>query len=266
MDWLTGGPLADAVNRVAVWGPWVLLISARVGVTMAAMPAPFGSVAPTKMRAGLSLALAVAIGVGYAPVRPDQLPHGLQLIAAGFGELLVGAVIGLTVRVTLAAAEVAGSISGFSMGLGFATSVDPSYGESLSAPARLMMALGAAIFFIFEGHHTVVRALATSLQVAPPGDVLGTVLNDGVLTLGSRLLARGLQIASPVLGTMMIVKLGTALSARAAPRVPLMYLQFAVTTGAGVVALFVAAPSLATAILAEVRHLPLLLAEVLGVG
>lgn len=255
-----------SVQAMGLWLPWVVLLSTRVGVAMASMPAPFGSLAPVRMRAGLTLLVAAAMAVGNPAARPETLPDSVGLLAAGCGEALVGAVIGLTVRVTLAATEVAGTVSGFTMGLGFANSVDPTYGESSSPPARILAVLGTAIFFVFQGHHAVFRALAGSLEAAPAGQVLSVLASDGVVTLGSRMLARGLQIAAPVLGTMLIVQSGTALASRSAPKVPLMYLSFAITTGAGVVTLFVAAPSVATAIVSEVRNLPGLLSEMLGGG
>ena len=45
-------------------------------------------------------------------------------------EFLVGAVIGLTVRVTLAACETAGTLAGNAMGLGFSAMVDPATGNT----------------------------------------------------------------------------------------------------------------------------------------
>ena len=82
--------------------------------------------------------------------------------------------------------------------------------------------------------------------------------------IGGAMLARGLQVAGPVVATMFIVQLGTALASRAAPRVHLFSFSFAIAIGAGVLTMLVAAPSLATAIAVEVRRLPGALSSVLG--
>lgn len=256
--------LEKAAQLAGVWAPWVFLVATRVGVAMTAMPAPFGSVAPARIRAALTFVVAAAIAVGHGDSVPLGGPAEYGLLAAAWGEVMIGAVIGLTVRVTMAAAEIAGTISGFTMGLGFANSVDPSYGESSNPPARILAAVSTVIFLVFQGHHAVFRALSGSLDAAPVGHVVSIIGSEGAITLGTRMLARGLQIAAPVLGTMLIVQSGTALASRSAPKVPLMYLSFAITTGAGVVTLFVAAPSLAAAIVVEVRNLPALLAQMLG--
>jgi flagellar biosynthetic protein FliR len=199
------------------------------------------------------LHLSVAIPLEPAP-----------LVRMAIGELTVGAVIGLTVRVTLAAAEVAGSIAAFSMGLGFANTVDPTFGESHPPPATALALLAVAIFMAFQGHHAVIAALAATLHSAPPGQTFHVIAGDGVMRLGSRLMAQGLRISAPVVATMFLVQLGTALVSRAAPRVQLFALTFAIAASAGMLTLFVAAPSLASAITAEIQRLPDLLRDHLG--
>jgi flagellar biosynthesis protein FliR len=86
------------------------------------------------------------------------------------------------------------------------------------------------------------------------------------MQIGSQMMARGMQIASPVIATMFIVQLGTALAARAAPRVHLMAFTFSVVVAAGILALFIAAPSVIGAIGAEVRRIPEALSAVVGGG
>lgn len=257
------GELIQTHSHALAYGA---LLSTRVGVAMASMPAPFGSLAPTRVRAAMSFLLAMSLTLARGSNWGELPVGGMALVGAAFGEAMVGGVIGLTVRVTLAAAEVAGTVASFAMGLGFANSVDPNYGETSAPPTQLLAFLSTWIFLSFNGHHAVVAALSSSIDVAPLGNVGSAVVHDGVFSIGSRMLARGLQIASPVLGTMIVIQIGLALASRAAPKVHLMYLSFAVSIGAGVLTLFVSAPSLAIAIASEVRQLPTFLAQALGGG
>ena len=257
--------ISEAARTYGAVLSYAVLVSTRVAVAMASMPAPFGTLAPVTTRAVLSVCLAGIMTLVHGLGAPQLPIEGPALLMAGLGEAIVGAVIGLTVRVTLGAAEVAGTVASMSMGLGFASSIDPNYGENSSPPTQLLAFISTLIFFIFGGHHAVISALSASIRLLPPGHVLAVVSHDGVIGLGGRMLARGLQIATPVIGTMMVIQFGLALASRAAPKVHLMYLSFAVSVGAGVVTLFVAAPSVAMAIAQEVRHLPQLLAAALGV-
>lgn len=240
------------------------LIALRVGIALASLPAPFGEGSPITVRAALGVVIAFALCLPHGEWRSAREWEAIALVRAGFGEALVGAVIALTVRVTLAAAEVAGSMMSSAIGLDFATSVDPAFGEESTPPGRLLASLAVLIFFAFEGHHSFLEALAWSFDKAPPGQGFKAFHASGVLPLGSTLVAHGLRIASPVVATMFIVQVGSALVARAAPRVQLFALTFSFSVAAGLIALWLAAPSVATAVGVEIRHLPAALLKALG--
>lgn len=236
--------------------PVFVLASLRIALVFAALPAPFGGVTPIRVRTAATVVAAIALvlpQLGELPVVPMQ-PS--VLLKAALNELILGGLIGLTVRLTLAAAEVAGTIAGQAMGLGFATSIDPTHGESILPTTHLLDMLATLIFFSLNCHHIVLRAISASFRAAPIGQGLSHALGYGVVNLGTDLIARGLQIAAPVVGTMFIVQLGIAFVSRAAPRVHLFAFAFSVTIAAGIVVLWLAAPAVCTAIGVQVRRLP----------
>jgi flagellar biosynthetic protein FliR len=244
--------------------PLLMLASLRVALTLAGMPAPFGAVAPVRIRTALSVVLSLVL---CAPLLGKVPPISLapsSLLGAAVCELFLGAIMGLTVRVTLAACEVAGTMAGQAMGLGFATSVDPTFGEGILPTAYLLGALGTLIFFTLNGHHVVIVALADSLAHVPVGQALPVAAHGGVMSLGNQLVVRGLQIASPVVATMFIVQLGVSFVSRTAQRVHLFAFQFAVAIGAGMLVLWISAPAIATSIAVQIRHLPDAYLEIIG--
>ncbi|MBI5161581.1 MAG: flagellar biosynthetic protein FliR [Micrococcales bacterium] len=252
------------VERFQPLLPIFLLASVRIGVALAAMPAPFGDLAPVKVRTAIGILLAVAVCLPFAERTPAVALEAVPLARAAVGETLVGAMIGLTGRVTLAAAQVAGTLAGTSMGLGFASSIDPTFGEEALPTTRVLGALATLIFFAMRGHHAVLAALSESLRVAPVGHAFGAVAHEGLFRLGSVTMSHGLRIAAPVVATLFIVQLGTSLVSRAAPRLNLFALSFAVSIAAGLLTLFVAGPSLSRALATDVATLPELLRSVLA--
>ena len=255
----------DALSAVGLaLLPMVLLVSIRVGVALTSLPAPFGDVAPPQVRAALGVLVALAISVSRTgiPVALELTP--LSVIRGALGEVAVGLVIGLTVRVTLAAVDTAGSLAGTAMGLGFASTVDPLRGEDVLPTTSLLGALGGLVFFTLHGHHAVLAALGATLDIAPPGAALDVVLHDSVLRIGADVVAQGLRIAAPVMATMFIVQLGAALVARSAPRVQVFSLMFAVAISVGLLTLSAAAPSIVASIADTVQRLPGSLATSLG--
>ncbi|MDB4989007.1 MAG: flagellar biosynthetic protein FliR [Myxococcaceae bacterium] len=246
--------------------PFIALVSTRVVVAFALLPAPFGDLAPARIRAALSFIIAFAIALptlGNAMSLPTDPAH---LLISALSELLIGSVIGLTVRVTLGAAEAAGTLAGNAMGLGFANQVDPLFHSEGVPTTSLVSSLAVVIFFVLRGHHTVIEALSASLTIAPCGQGFPTFQAHHLLTLGTRIVAQGLRIASPVVATMFIVQLGTALVARAAPRVQVFALSFGVSVTLGALVLVVSAPQLAQGLATTISTIPDTLAQMLSGG
>ncbi|MBI2896000.1 MAG: flagellar biosynthetic protein FliR [Deltaproteobacteria bacterium] len=248
--------IAEILARIEPLLPLFILASLRIGVAIAALPAPFGDLAPVRTRTALGVLLAIAVTLPLTAAAPEIPLEAVPLLRAAVGELLIGAVIGLTARVTLAAAQVAGTLAGNAMGLGFASTVDPTFGEDGLPTTYLLAAFGTLIFFALQGHHAVLAALAESLRLAPPGGAVGVLANDGIFRMGSATVAHGLRIAAPVVATMFIVQLGTGLVSRAAPRLNVFALSFGIAIAAGLLTLFVAAPTLARAVAVEISSLP----------
>lgn len=243
--------------------PFLALVSLRIAVALSLMPAPFGELAPARIRAALSFVLAFAItlptlgGALTLPLEPGPL------FISSLSETLVGSVIGLTVRVSLAAAEAAGTLAGNAMGLGFANQIDPLFHSEGVPTTSLMSSFAVMIFFVLHGHHTVIEALSASLTIAPCGGGFPTFEPTHLLMLGTRIVAQGLRIASPVVGTMFIVQLGTALVARSAPKVQVFSLTFGVSVSIGALILVVSAPQFAQGMATTIASIPDTLAMLL---
>lgn len=249
---------ADPDSLLLWLEPWLFavgLVSIRLGVMFVLLPAPFGSVAPQRVRAGITLVIAMVLS-GSVVGHPSIPTAPMALAGAAFGEALIGSVLGLAARVALASAEIAGTLAGFSMGLGFASSVDPMFGESSLPTSRLVGSFAAVVFFSLDGHHVMLSALAATLVAAPPGAALSALRLDGILGLGSGMILQGLRIASPVIATLFIIQVGMGLVSRAAPKVQIFSLSFAVASGCGLFALFATAPAIATSIAVEIERIP----------
>ncbi len=258
------GLLQMALARAEPWIPLWLLASTRVGIAIAALPPPFGEQAPRTIRAALGLVLALALTLPLPGLDDPHATEPLWLLKAAAVEVLVGGVLGLTVRLTLATASIAGSFMGMSSGLAFAQSVDPTLGEQTTPVGRAQNRIAAVLFFGLEGHHALFRALGASLRVAPPGGVGDALLEEGIFVIGSSLVSSGLRIAAPVMATMFLVQLGLALAARAAPRVQIFQLVFAFAISTSLVTLALAIPGIAATLEDEIARLPAVFAELVG--
>jgi flagellar biosynthesis protein FliR len=246
--------------------PFLALVSLRVAVVLALLPAPFGELAPATIRGFLSFLLAFVITLPALHAAPTMGLEAMPLLMAGMSEVLVGSVIGLTARVTLAAAEAAGTLAGNAMGLGFANQIDPLFGSEGVPTTSLMSSLAVLIFFVLHGHHIVLQALSASLAVIPCGKGFASFHTESLLHVGTRIVAQGLRIAAPVVGTMFVAQLGMALVSRAAPKVQIFSLTFGVAVSVGALILVVSAPQIAQGMANTIATMPDTLAQLLSGG
>lgn len=239
---------------IAALVPSILVVSVRVAAALALLPAPLGTGSPTVVRVfvglGLSSTLVAAHGAWDIALDP------VALAVASVGEAAVGTVIGATVRAALAAAEVAGDVAGNSMGLGFTAAIDPTTGDEALAPARVLGMTATLLFFAGGGHHVVIAALASTLDLAPPGSALAALAGGDAARVGAQLFGEGLRIASPVVGTMLVVQVAVALLSRAAPKLALFPMVFATAGAVGLFTLLVSAPAILPAIDASIATIP----------
>ena len=250
-----------ALQQLLPHMPLFILGSLRIALTFAGMPAPFSGVAPMQLRSALSVVIALVVLIPQLPDLPHIPLEPMVLAKAAVFELFIGMLLGMTVRVVMAAAEVAGTILGQSMGLGFAGSIDPNYGDSLVPTAFLIEAMAGLVFFSLGCHHVMLSGIAASFQAAPIGASITSAWRASALWIGADLVARGVQIASPVLASLFIVQVWTAFVSRTAPRVHLFAFTFSVSVGAGLLLLWAAAPAVCTAVIRYVQHLPEMLSS-----
>ena len=86
-------------------------------------------------------------------------------------EIVIGAVLGLTARLTISALQVAGSVIAQQLGLGFVTAVDPTQGQQGVIVGNFLTLLGVTLIFATDLHHLVIAALNDSYTMFQPGEL-----------------------------------------------------------------------------------------------
>lgn len=220
------------------------LVLVRTTACAVALPL-IGQLDAIKIRAAVVLVLSMVLTAALPPDRGTIEPALVPLLVAAFGEAIVGLAIGVCARLVLLAGEVAGQIIGVPMGMEFMQVVDPLSGDSLAVTSRFYLVLTVLVFVILGGHHSVVFGLATSFRVCP----LGAGIPSGdvgwyVNTLAGSLLRSGVALAAPVLVATLAVQIGLGIIARAAPRVQVFFIGFALATIVGLLVLIATAPEM----------------------
>jgi flagellar biosynthesis protein FliR len=226
---------ADISQWVArLW--WPIL---RIGGFVMSAPIVSGGNVPSQVKIALSIGLAFIL----APLA--AVPDGLSIFSgagalAAVEEVLIGIAIGMVVQLAFEALAFAGQSISMTMGLGFATLVDPQHGADTPVLGQLLTIFGTLSYLAINGHLMLIGSLAASFKSLPIGGAnVDRTLLWAIAGWGARVFETGLLIALPAVIALIIVNLALGVITRAAPQLNLFGIGFTITLMAGFLVLIV---------------------------
>jgi flagellar biosynthetic protein FliR len=144
------------------------------------------------MRVGLIVLLAFTLAP-LVPAPTDLTMGGLAF--AVLREMLIGLALSVGLQVLIAAADMAGQLFGFQMGLSYGAIVDPQSGVRNGVLASLYTNVVVLLALLTGLHREVLRAVAASYAALPIG--LGHVDGGLVVLLATELLLAFMARVAP---------------------------------------------------------------------
>ena len=201
-----------------------MLSFARVGTLVMLMP----GIGEQMISARLRLALALLLSLVLFPLTRTLLPADAAPGAAVgllVGELAVGFVLGLSVRMVVAALQTAGNVVAQQLGLSFAMTVDPAMGGQQAAVGNFLTLLGLTLIFAFDLHHLAIMAIRDSYAYLPPAGMPGA---GDAAALAVKAVGRGfalaVQLAAPFIAFGILFNLGLGVLSRLMPQLQVFFL------------------------------------------
>lgn len=206
----------------------------------------FGNLSiPARVKVGLGVMLTLVIAP-TVPAMPAADPMSFAGLLIVIQQLLIGLSMGFAMRIVFAAVEMAGEISGLTMGFGFATFFDPQTRARTSAIAQFLALITLMLFLALDIHLMMLSTLAESFRTLPisgmPG---GTSGFRQIAVWGGLVFSAGVQLALPIVGVLLITNIALGVLTRAAPQLNLFGIGFPVTLSAGLIVLGLVLPYLA---------------------
>ena len=201
-----------------------LLVFARIGTMLMLLPGLGEQNISSRIRLTMALILAaVLLPLHRAAYHIDTAALGPDIVML-VEEILVGAVLGLTARLTISALDVAGSVIAQQLGLGFVTAVDPTQGEQGALVGNFLTMLGLTLIFATNMHYLVIAALNDSYNVFTPGEVPST---GDVAALVTHTVAGafriGIQLSAPFLAFGLLFNIGLGVLSRLMPQMQVFF-------------------------------------------
>ncbi|MDJ0721308.1 MAG: flagellar biosynthetic protein FliR [Desulfobacterales bacterium] len=195
------------------------MVLLRVVAILAAMPVFSSRNLPVMIKAGLALAIALAIFPVLDLGRVAGLENWALLVVGATGEVLLGACLGLLVRLLFAGVQMAGQIAGYQMGLAIANIMDPATSLQIPILAQAYNLMAMLIFLTIDAHHWFFRSMVDSFHLLPLFNfrLSAPVINHLFDTAGAMFVI-AVKIGAPVIVVLILTSVAFGLLARTVPQ------------------------------------------------
>ncbi len=198
---------------------------------------------PRPAKIGMVFLLALVSMPALQDVNVGQAFTLAELAGLSVQELMIGVLTGFFFLLLFKAAELAGVITGFQIGLAISQSFDPNAGEQVSIIGRLWVALASLIFLAINGHHLVIQAFADSCRVIAPGQMV--VSGDTAMVMikyTAYVFVLAIKIAAPVMVTLTLTDVALGTIAKLMPTMNIFIVGFPLKIGVGLMVVALSLP------------------------
>lgn len=196
---------------------------------------------PAKVGLAIFLSLLLA---PVLPAMPAVQPASAPGVFIAVQQLLIGLAMGFALRIALTAAEMAGQLAGLQMGLGFAVFFDPQTSAQTAVVGQFFGLFATLIFLALNGHFIVLSALVDSFHSLPVTlEPVHAIAWRNLVAWAGIIFTTGLWIALPMVAALLVANIAVGIMSRAAPQLNIFAVGFPITLAAGLMSLYLAAPS-----------------------
>jgi flagellar biosynthetic protein FliR len=221
------------------------LVFLRTGAFLMALPLVNAPSVPVFFRIGLTFAVSLllfpVLNLGPLPFLADAF----SLAVAAAGEILLGVLAGMSIRLVFEGVQLAGQLMGYQMGMAIAEVIDPATEDQVALLAQFISLMATLIFLIINGHHGFIRTLVQSYELVPPlgFHVNGPVL-EGMVRLSAEMFIIGLKAGAPVVVALMLATVAFGLVARAVPQMNIFMVSMPLSIAVGLIFLGLSLPNM----------------------
>ncbi|MEX0936805.1 MAG: flagellar biosynthetic protein FliR [Pirellulales bacterium] len=205
------------------------LVLARVSGLVMTAPIYGTQDVPVRVRALLAVALAMLIAplhVGGFSIQINSLVAYAVLIG---GELIIGLVLGMGIRILFSGIQVAGQIIGQMSGMALADVFNPGFNENVPLFSQILYFVTLAVFVLTGGHRLVMEALLDTFAAMPPGHAsFSEHIVEALISTLAESFSLGVRAAAPVMTALLLATLVLGLISRTMPQLNIIAVGFGI--------------------------------------
>lgn len=219
------------------------LVFLRVGAIIMSIPVFDSKSVPLFFKVALAFTTSIVL---FPMLNLEPLPVLTNFFVMGIsvaGEILLGLVIGFSVKLIFAGIQLAGQLAGYQMGMALANVMDPSASQQVPLLAQFTNLIGLLIFIAINAHHWFIKALTHSFQMVPPLNVsFNGSLTEHLIKMSGNMFVIGIQVGAPVIAVLLITSVAFGLIARTVPQMNVFIVAMPLKIGIGLLFLGLSLP------------------------
>ena len=215
----------------------------RISAMLMAIPVIGTRLVTVRVRVATAMLITFLV-MPLLPAMPEVEPMSLAGLTVSVQQVLIGLAMGFTLQMVLAALTIAGEAIAMSMGLGFASMVDPQNGVNVPVLSQFFLIMGTLLFLALGGHLMIIQLVVNSFQTLPVGE--SGLQRESFMTLvsfASQMFIGAVWVALPALISILVITLAMGVMTRAAPQLNIFSVGFPVTMMMGFIILMLIMPT-----------------------
>jgi len=220
-----------------------LLILLRISALIMMLPVLGHQLVPSQIKIGLIVLLTVLI----YPLVADQVASisldPLNFAVVAMQEILIAAALGLFAQLIFTAAQFAGQLMSFQMGMTVANVFDPVTHSQQAVIAQLATTLAMLLWLTSGAHHMFLHSLIDSFTLFPINHSWSFPALMDLTDAAANMFTLALKISAPIMLLLTFVYIGLGLLSRAVPQIQVFFVSFPLTVGLGLLTFAMGMPA-----------------------
>jgi flagellar biosynthesis protein FliR len=218
----------------------------RILGVIAAAPIFSHDAIPVRVRVALGVLITLTV-IPTLPPLPSIDLLSIQSVYILLQQLMIGIAIGFTMRIVFASIEMAGTVAGMTMGLGFASFYDPQSNGQTNAVTQYLVIIAMLLFLSLDMHLHMISAVVQSFNSLPiTNEPSAMPFVQMILQWAGKIFSVGLHLALPMVAVLLLTNLALGILSRAAPQLNLFGIGFPITISIGFLILALALTRMST--------------------
>ena len=220
------------------------LILLRVGAIIILLPVLGHQLIPAPIKVGLIVLLSLLI----FPLVQDQVAtipvNPLVFATIAMQVILIAGALALFAQLIFTAAQFAGQLMSFQMGMTVANAFDPVTRSQQSILSQLAMTLAMLLWIVVGAHHMFIHALIDSFTLFLIHQTWHLPALLDLTDAAARMFILSLKIAAPIMLLLTFIYIALGLLARAVPQIQVFFVSFPLTVGLGLLTFALGMPAM----------------------